>query len=231
MKDTTTLIKDKELFISYAKDHTIPQIAEYFGFTEKYVKNYVGNHKITYKKLDMWHGMSNHRLYHIYRGMVERCYNKNHIHYKDYGGRGITICKEWLDDKKVFFNWALDNGYSDNLQIDRIDCNGRYEPTNCRFVTSLVNQNNRRVTFTINKVPLGMIVADEECNPLKLSEKLVWKRVTGDAGRLRKWTIEEALATPVTNVRGSHKILPIDKNTLIIIQKGLGKIFSKYETT
>lgn len=222
-----TLIKDKDEFVKFAENHTIPQIAEHFSLTEKYVKNYVCNHKIAHKKLDLWHGMSNHRLYNIYRGMIARCYNPKHVYYKYYGERGISVCEEWRNDRKLFFDWAMKNGYKDNLQIDRIDCDKDYESSNCRFVSNLENQNNRRCNIKVYGVQIGVISADKECNPLCIPEYLVYKRVTGDGGRLRKWSIELALATPVNKVKGSHKVMAVDKNVLLLVEKGLMKYKDK----
>ena len=90
------------------------------------------------------HGKSNSRIYKIYRGMLDRCYRETDKHYKDYGARGIVVCQEWKDDNKTFFDWAKDNGYRDDLTIDRIDPNGNYEPNNCRWVDMKTQQNNKR---------------------------------------------------------------------------------------
>lgn len=82
-------------------------------------------------------------LYGVWLGMKARCNNENVDCYKYYGGRGIRICEEWRDYSS-FKNWALDNGYEKGLYIDRIDVNGDYEPSNCRFVTQKTQQRNRR---------------------------------------------------------------------------------------
>ena len=223
--NNTTLVKDKDAFISYAKDHTIPDIAREFGLDVTYVKNYLGNHKIPHARLEMWHGFSNSRLYVVYRGMIARCYNPKHVHYDLYGGRGIKVCDLWKNDKKEFFSWAMNNGYADNLQIDRINSNGDYCSDNCRFVSSIVNQNNRLCTRMYKGVAIGLIVNNNECNPLHLDWNKVYKRLTGDNGRLRAWDIVTALATPVTTVRGSHKVLPIDEKAKIQVEKGLAEYF------
>ena len=91
------------------------------------------------------HGQSNTRLYWVYANIKQRCTNPNNEDYKDYGGRGITVYPEWTEFIP-FRDWALDNGYKDSLQIDRINNNGNYSPNNCRFVTSAENTQNRRTT-------------------------------------------------------------------------------------
>ena len=85
------------------------------------------------------------RIYGIWKGMKERCLNPKSESFIHYGGRGIKVCEEWMEFVP-FRDWALANGYSDDLQIDRKAVNGNYEPGNCRFVTGTVNNQNKRTT-------------------------------------------------------------------------------------
>jgi hypothetical protein len=95
------------------------------------------------------HGMTNTRPYYIWSSMRERCFNPNSQAYSNYGGRGITVCQEWKDDFMSFYNWAINNGYTDELSIDRIDVNGNYCPENCRWITMYEQQNNKRTSVMI----------------------------------------------------------------------------------
>ena len=83
-------------------------------------------------------------VYVIYSGMKQRCYDKNNSHYYLYGGRGISVCDEWKTDFQAFAKWAYENGYQKGLSIDRIEVNGNYEPSNCRFITNSEQQRNKR---------------------------------------------------------------------------------------
>ena len=94
-------------------------------------------------ELSTVHGKSGTRLYRIYNGMRHRCYDVKAEGYKYYGERGITICDEWLDDFMSFYNWSMNNGYKDNLSIDRIDVDGNYRPDNCRWTDAVTQANNR----------------------------------------------------------------------------------------
>jgi len=96
-------------------------------------------------------GDSYTRLYKIWTGVKNRCFNSNNQAYSNYGGRGITVCPEWTDKENgyiSFRDWSLNNGYQENLVIDRINNNGNYEPSNCRWLTVLESLRNK--TNTIN---------------------------------------------------------------------------------
>ena len=92
------------------------------------------------------HGLRQHPLYAVWCTMKARCYNLNNKRYKNYGERGIKVCKTWRESFKTFYDWCIANGYERGLTIDRINNNGNYEPSNCRFVTNEINSQNRHNT-------------------------------------------------------------------------------------
>jgi len=132
------------------------------------------------------HGKSKTRLHNIWRGIKQRCYNPNRDSYMQYGGRGITMCNEWKDSFESFYDWSMENGYSDDLSIDRIDNDGNYEPGNCRWATKEEQANNRTTSANLT--------LNEETHTIA-----EWTRITGLSkatieGRLKRgWTVEKAL--------------------------------------
>lgn len=95
------------------------------------------------------HGDTGTRLHRIWKTMKCRCRDKNHPSYKWYGARGINICNEWLNSYTAFKTWAIHHGYTDSLELDRIDVNGDYSPSNCRWITHYEQTLNRRDTLYI----------------------------------------------------------------------------------
>lgn len=147
----------------------------------------------TAKKMGMEnkrHGMSQARVHNIWRGMKQRCEDHNAEDWPRYGGRGITVCDEWRDNFEAFRDWAMVNGYRDDLSIDRIDNDGNYCPENCRWATDEEQNNNRRNS--------RMVTFNGKTMSLKQ-----WANETGIprgtiAARLRTgWTVERAMTEHV----------------------------------
>lgn len=132
------------------------------------------------------HGGRFTRLYQTWKGMRQRTLNKKSTRYPNYGGRGISICKEW-DDFCVFRKWAHENGYNENLEIDRINNDGNYEPFNCRWVTHAEQQRN-----TTRSILYNGETASEASRRLGGCEKLVATRVTNYG-----WSLERAFNEPI----------------------------------
>ena len=135
--------------------------------------------------------MSGTRLYRIWQAMIKRCYSPNYERYNDYGGRGITVCNEWKNGFQAFCDWAMANGYANDLTIDRKDVNGNYEPSNCRWTTYKVQGGNtRRVHF---------ITYDGETHSMTEWAKIKGIKYSTLANRINMyhWDVERALTTPV----------------------------------
>ena len=96
-----------------------------------------------------FYGIPNYRLWTVWRNMKARCYNHNNHGYKDYGGRGIKIYSLWLKHFLYFYDWAIENGYQDDLTIERIDVNGNYEPNNCKWISKKEQMRNKRNSHNI----------------------------------------------------------------------------------
>lgn len=135
------------------------------------------------------HGMSDSRLYREWACIKARCKEECNSRWKDYGGRGIIVCDEWDGSFEKFRDWALNNGYDDGLTIDRIDVNGDYTPSNCRWITNKEQQRNRRNNKTV--------VYKGECQTLiELCEKYDANYHLVESRLLRGWDIEKAVETP-----------------------------------
>lgn len=128
-----------------------------------------GKH-LTYTKWE------NHRIREIFRGMKDRCYNPNEKSYRYYGGRGISICEEWLNEPKKFEEWSLANGYADDLTIDRINVDLNYSPDNCRWITM---ENNARYKSTTSLIEIdGVVLTGREwAHKLNLGANVINKYI------------------------------------------------------
>ena len=141
------------------------------------------------------HGLSCEPLFGILHCMHYRCENENHPQYKDYGGRGITVCNEWsMDNAPAFISWAIQHGWKKGLEIDRIDNNKGYSPDNCRFVTRQENCRNRSSNkyVTVNGEELLLCEAIEKyC--------VVDEHIFEHRYYVRKWGLDRALFQPRRN--------------------------------
>lgn len=134
------------------------------------------------------HNMCRTRLYHIWNGIKMRCLNPKNISYRYYGAKGVTVCSEWANDFKAFYEWAMANGYKDNLSIDRIDSNGNYCPENCRWATVKEQQSNTSYNVWLSYNGETHTVM-EWAEKIGVSANMIYKRL------YRGWDIEKTLTT------------------------------------
>ena len=142
------------------------------------------------------HGKRHTRLYSIWTDMKTRCNNPKRDKYARYGARGITVCEEWLNNFQAFYDWAMANGYADNLTIDRKDNDKGYSPENCRWITMKEQASNKSTNHLITHDGQTCTIAE-------------WARKTGISREVLKdricrygWDSDRALTTPVRK----HKI-------------------------
>ena len=150
--------------------------------SEERLRNIVANNKT--------HGMSKTRLYSEWQTIKKRCYCPKNIGYDMYGGRGITVCDEWLNDFQAFYDWSMSHGYQDDLTIDRKNVNKGYSPDNCRWVTMEVQGNNKRnnilLTYENKTQTLSQWAREKGLKYSKLRIRI----------KILKWDTDRALNTP-----------------------------------
>lgn len=129
------------------------------------------------------------RLQEIFKCMKQRCYNPRNISFQNYGGRGINICKEWLENSSAFYEWSKNNGYAEDLTIDRIDNNKGYCPENCRWVSKKMQSNNKRNNRIISYKGKTQTLA-QWCDELELDYDVIEHRLIRN-----NWVAEKAFET------------------------------------
>ena len=142
-------------------------------------------------KKEIQHHKSNTRLFSIWASMKKRCYNPKHNHYDRYGGRGIAMCEDWQNNFLSFYNWALTNGYNDNLTIDRIDNNGNYCPENCKWNTKKDQVRNRSCTRLLTYNGKTQSIA-QWADEIGIKYSTLSTRL-----RRNQWNVEKALKTQI----------------------------------
>ena len=145
------------------------------------------------------HRMSGSRLYRIWASMKTRCYVPSHHSYMNYGGRGIKVCDEWRIMPDQFIEWAMNNGYTDEMTIERIDVDGDYGPDNCTWIPAREQQGNRRSCqyFTYNGMTKNLT---DWCSDLGLQYKQIHNRI-----HKLGWSFERAISEPVHEDKRNKK--------------------------
>lgn len=162
------------------------------------------------------HGMCNTRLYSIWESMKTRCANPNHKSYVDYGGRGISVCETWGNSFTAFMEWAVENGYQDDLTLDRIDNGKGYSPENCKWSTAVEQARNRR-TSTVITFNGRSCVLEEWAEMTGVSSRTISRRVK--AG----WVVEDALFLPERRIKRNR--CTVAHNARPVIRLNDGAIF------
>lgn len=149
------------------------------------------------------HGESKTRLYCTWQNMKARCYRKSAREYENYGGRGISVCAEWKNDYIAFRDWSLSHGYDANAPhgectLDRIDVDGDYCPSNCRWISNFEQQSNRRDNVYATHNNQTLTVA-QWARALGVSEKTLRQRID-------RWGVERAIETPISHDRRMNLI-------------------------
>ena len=166
------------------------------------------------------HGMSGTRIYDIWRDMRHRCSCKGMRNYRHYGGRGITVCEEWNNSFSKFHKWSISNGYTDDLTIDRIDVDGNYEPSNCRWVAGYIQAANRSNQGGCEYIGVFLHSNRSSYNSMiKKDSKIIFyyaSRSKNDCARKRnQFIVENNLEYPLNDVMDCYEDIRNHKNDFI----------------
>lgn len=159
------------------------------------------------------HGLTNHPLFTIWRGMRDRCYYVKHISYQDYGGKGIVVCPEWRNDFKVFYDWAISNGWRNGLSIERRYNDKNYEPTNCTFIFLRRQKSNTTKSVMITAFGETKCVKDwADDTRCKVTYNGLQNRLNRDK---KDWPdVEKAITTPPGIRKATVKYKPENRMVL-----------------
>lgn len=178
-------------------------------------------------KANTKHGGCGTKIYNTWLSMKSRCYNPNNDDYNDYGGRGIIVCNEWLNNFESFRDWSYANGFEEmaskgRCSIDRIDVNGNYEPSNCRWADDITQANNRRSNVLINHNGETHTRA-EWARDNDLGEDTIVSRLKNG------WDLDKAINTPIMydKERSLNKILDILKSNKFVTYNELTNVCTK----
>jgi len=190
--------KDRSCYWKFKCDCGNECIKKASGVARGHIKSCGCLKEITSYKNSYKHGKSKTKIYHIWQAFKDRCYNQNNKHYMNYGGRGIKVCEEWKNDFNAFHDWAMANGYKDGLTIDRINNDGNYEPSNCRWASVKEQQNNRRCTVFITYNGI-MKPLQEWADELGISRDTLMKR------KRNGWCEKDIIEKPINKKCSTKK--------------------------
>ena len=185
------------------------------------------------------HHMTDTNIYKLWKGIKSRCFNKNHMHYDKYGGRGITICKEWMVFEN-FYDWAVKNGYKEGLSIDRVDNDKGYCPENCRWVNQSVQNSNKRnnvlVEYQGEIYTLSEVARKVDINRKTLKNRLqtlsspddIYKKENRSKRSICQFDLAGNFIKKWESIESAQKSLGIEKGSGNISHCCRGKTYSAY---
>lgn len=189
--------------MKYVSTHSVAECCRYFNLPKYTILKYKTERGMSGKdhSITKWASSCNRgKIRTVYYNMLKRCYNPKASGYEHYGQRGITVCDEWQNDCCNFYTWAKQTGYKEDLQLDRIDVNGNYEPSNCRWVTAQENSYNKRNTRKV--AYKGEIHTLMEWSEIVGIDKII----LADRIYKYKWDIDRAMTQKPSEPHNKRKI-------------------------